>query len=35
MDLFDQTPDKTSVYLISKDAKGKIRCIHTNYSKNK
>lgn len=35
MDLFNQEPDKTLVYLISRDSKGKIRCIKTNYTKDK
>lgn len=33
MDLFNQEPDKSLVYLISRDAKGKIRCIKTEYQK--
>lgn len=33
MDLFNQEPDKSSAYLINRDSKGKIRCIHTYYDK--
>lgn len=35
MDLFNQEPDKSLMYLISRDSKGKIRCIKTFYDKNK
>ncbi len=35
MDLFNQEPDKSLMYLISRDSKGKVRCIKTFYDKNK
>ena len=35
MDLFNQEPDKSSIYLVSRDSKGKIRCIRTYYDKDK
>ena len=35
MDLFNQEPDKSLVYLVIHDAKGKIRCIKIDYTKVK